>query len=62
MLDFKKFFTEEEVIKLTQDLVRIPSHKDVEYREKDVAEYIYNFLEKMVLKLNFKKLMVPEKM
>ncbi len=61
MLDFKKFFTEEEVIKLTQDLVRIPSHKDVEYREKDVAEYIYNFCRENGLEVEFQEVDGPRK-
>ena len=43
MLDLKKYYKEEELIKLTQDLVSIPSHKDIPNREKEVAEYIYNF-------------------
>ena len=43
LIDYKKFFSEEELIKLTQELVRIPSHKDAENREKEAAEYIYKF-------------------
>ncbi|MBK5253988.1 MAG: M20 family metallopeptidase [Peptostreptococcaceae bacterium] len=43
MLYLNKYFTEDEVIKLTQDLIRIPSHKDVLNREEKVAEYIYEF-------------------
>ncbi|WP_242851723.1 M20 family metallopeptidase [Caloranaerobacter sp. TR13] len=43
LIDIKKYFETGELVKLTQELVRIPSHKDVEHREKEVAEYIYNF-------------------
>lgn len=43
MINPKKFYKKEELIKLTQDLVSIPSHKDVENREKEVAEYIYDY-------------------
>ncbi len=43
MINPKEFYKEEDLIKLTQDLVRIPSHKDVENREKEVAEYIYDY-------------------
>ncbi len=32
-----------EVVRLTQELIRIPSHKFVEDRESDVAEFIYNY-------------------
>jgi acetylornithine deacetylase/succinyl-diaminopimelate desuccinylase len=42
-LTFEKYYSQEEVVKLTQDLVRIPSHKDVPTREKEVAEYIYRY-------------------
>ena len=37
------FYTEEEVVKLAQNLVRIPSHKDVPGREKEIGKYIYNY-------------------
>lgn len=43
MIDIKKYYDREELIRLTQELVKIPSHKDVPNREKEVAEYIYNF-------------------
>lgn len=43
MFDTKNFFTEEELINLTRNLIRIPSHKDAEGREKLAAEYIYDF-------------------
>ena len=42
--DPKKYFTEAELISLTQDLVKIPSHKDAPGFEKKVAEYIHNYL------------------
>lgn len=42
-MNIRKYFTEEEIVKLTQELVKIPSHKDVESREAKVAEYIYEY-------------------
>lgn len=61
MIDLKKFYTEEEVVKLTQDLVRIPSHKDVENREKEVAEYIYNFCINNGLEVEYQEVDGPRK-
>lgn len=43
MLDFREGFTGEELITLTQKLVSIPSHRDVEGRENDVADFIYDY-------------------
>ncbi|EOD01614.1 M20 family metallopeptidase [Caldisalinibacter kiritimatiensis] len=43
MIDIKEYYDKEELIRLTQELVRIPSHKDVPNREKEVAEYIHRF-------------------
>ncbi|MTI46645.1 M20 family metallopeptidase [Sporosalibacterium faouarense] len=43
MIDTNKYFEEDEVIKLTQQLVKIPSHKDIKNREKEVAEYIHSY-------------------
>ncbi|MDY0235469.1 MAG: M20 family metallopeptidase [Gudongella sp.] len=40
----KDFYKEEELIELTQNLVRIPSHKDTLGFEKNVALYINNYL------------------
>ncbi|MGM0395885.1 MAG: M20 family metallopeptidase [Bacillota bacterium] len=42
--DPKEYFTQEELVKLTQDLIKIPSHKDTPGVEKDVASYIHNYL------------------
>ncbi|MDW7667729.1 MAG: M20 family metallopeptidase [Bacillota bacterium] len=42
-MTIEKFYSEKEVVKLTQNLVRIPSHKDVPTREKEVAEFIYKY-------------------
>lgn len=61
MIDFKRFFTEDEVVKLTQDLVRIPSHKDVENREKEVAEYIYNFCKSNGFEVEYQDVDGPRK-
>lgn len=35
---------ENEVIRILQDLIRIPSHSQCKQREKDVAKYIYKYL------------------
>ncbi len=37
------YYTQEELVKLTQSLIQIPSHKAVPTREKEVAEFIYEF-------------------
>lgn len=43
MIDFDKYYDQKELIKLTQDLIKIPSHKDVPNREKEVVDFIYRF-------------------
>jgi len=43
MYDEKNHMSSSEVVKLTQELIRIPSHKYVENRESNVAEFIYNY-------------------
>ncbi len=43
MFDEKKHLNSSEVVKLTQDLIKIPSHKYVENRESNVAEFIFNY-------------------
>ena len=35
MIDFKQFYTDDEVIRLAQDLVRILSHKYIEDRRAE---------------------------
>ncbi len=40
----KDFYKESELIELTQTLVRMPSHKDTPGFERDVAEYINQYL------------------
>lgn len=42
--DPKDFYKESELIKLTQNLIRIPSHKNTPGFERDVAEYIHQYL------------------
>lgn len=42
-MNIRDFYEDEEVIKLTQELIRIPSHKDVENREEKVAKFIYEY-------------------
>lgn len=43
MFDIHKYYTQEELVELTQSLIRIPSHKDVPHREREVAKFIYDF-------------------
>ncbi|MGE5483776.1 MAG: M20 family metallopeptidase [Ignavibacteriales bacterium] len=44
--DIQKYYTEDEVVRLTQDLVRIQSHSKAPGREAGVVEYIRAFLER----------------
>lgn len=43
MRNIHQFYTREELIQLTRSLIRIPSHKDVPGREREAAEFIYQF-------------------
>ncbi len=43
MFAANNYYDVEELIKLTQDLIRIPSHKDIPTQEKEVGDFIYNF-------------------
>lgn len=42
-IDFKKFYSEEEVVSLLQKLIAIPSHKAAENREAAVGDFIYDY-------------------
>ena len=42
-----------DAVKLTQELIRIPSHKYVENRESDVAEFIYDYCKNKGLEVEF---------
>ncbi|MDD6882692.1 MAG: M20 family metallopeptidase [Eubacteriales bacterium] len=44
--EIRKNINREELLKLTQDLIRIPSHTVYENREKEVAAYIADILER----------------
>lgn len=44
-----------EAVRLTQELIRIPSHKYVENRESDVAEFIYGYCLKNGLEVEFQE-------
>lgn len=44
--EIRKYINGEELLKLTQDLIRIPSHTVYENREKEVAAYIADILER----------------
>lgn len=43
MFNVKEYYHHDEIIDLTQKLVSIPSHKDAPHREKEVAEFIYDY-------------------
>ena len=43
MIDFSKYYTMEEIVDLTSDLVRIPSHSEVPGRETEVGDFIYEW-------------------
>ncbi|MBE6990311.1 MAG: M20 family metallopeptidase [Ruminococcaceae bacterium] len=43
MIDFSSYYTADEIIGLTSELVRIPSHCDVPGREARVGDYIYDW-------------------
>ena len=43
MIDFSKFYSEEEVVTLLQKMIAIPSHKDVEDREAAMGEFVYDY-------------------
>lgn len=43
LINIREFYSSQELISLTQALIKIPSHKDVQGREKEVSKYIYNF-------------------
>ncbi|MEN1759543.1 M20 family metallopeptidase [Anoxynatronum sibiricum] len=42
----RDYFTTEELVDLTQSLIRIPSHKDTPGQERDIAHFIHHFLQK----------------
>jgi acetylornithine deacetylase/succinyl-diaminopimelate desuccinylase family protein len=42
----KQFFTEQELIELTQALIRIPSHKNAPGQERDIAVFMNDFFQK----------------
>lgn len=43
MFNVKDYYNVGELINLTQELIRIPSHKDIPTQEKGVAEFIYMY-------------------
>lgn len=44
-----------EAVKLTQELIRIPSHKYVENRESNIAKFIYDYCSKKGLEVEFQE-------
>ncbi len=55
LINTDEYYSKEELIKLTQDLIRIPSHKDVPNQEKKVAEFIQKFAKKNGLEAKLQK-------
>ncbi|HNZ82837.1 MAG: M20 family metallopeptidase [Sedimentibacter sp.] len=53
MMEYTESMNLTEAVKLTQELVRIPSHKDVEDRESAVAEFIYNYCKENGLEVEY---------
>lgn len=51
LINIHEHYTQEELIQLTQSLIKIPSHKDVPNREKEVAEFIYEFCQQQGLEV-----------
>lgn len=45
----------DDAVKLTQELIRIPSHKFVENRESNVSEFIYNYCRENGLEVEFQE-------
>jgi len=43
LFNVKEYYHHDEIIELTQKLISIPSHKEVLHREKEVAEFIYDY-------------------
>ncbi len=46
MINATDYFQRQELIDLTKDLLRIPSHTGVETQEKEIAAYMLNFFQK----------------
>lgn len=46
LINLREYYQQEELIQLTQALIQLPSHKDVQHRERDVARFIYDFCNK----------------
>lgn len=61
MNSFRNYFSDEEVVSLTQDLIKIPSHKDAEGYEKYVSDYIYDFAKDNDLDAEFQDVDGPRK-
>lgn len=53
MIKATDYFQREELINLTKDLIRIPSHTGVETQEKEVAEYMLDFFKKHGIHAHF---------
>ncbi len=46
MIRATDYYDKQELIDLTKDLIRIPSHKDVKTQEKEIAEYMHEYFQK----------------
>lgn len=53
----EEVISDEEIIKLAQDLVRIPSCPQVEAYEKEIAEYIYQLFEEEGIEVSIKPIL-----
>lgn len=43
LFNAQSYYAQSELVKLTQSLIQIPSHKDIPHRERDVAKFIHQF-------------------
>lgn len=43
MKDINNYYTQDELVQLVKSLIKIPSHKDVHNREKEVGDFIFQF-------------------
>jgi len=41
--DINNYYTQDELVQLVKSLIKIPSHKDVHNREKEVGDFIFQF-------------------
>ncbi|MEL7648181.1 MAG: M20 family metallopeptidase [Sedimentibacter sp.] len=61
MIKYSADLNSSDVVKLTQELIRIPSHKYTENREAAVAEFIYEYCTKHGLEAEYQEVEGPRK-